>query len=143
MYARDRAQYRYGTFARRCPGRASCFYRAPDFSARIAYRGTQNRVRWRRNSGDSRAKILFVTGGLGPTTDDVTREAAAELLGLKLVRDPEVMTAISERFATRGIQFTARVERQAFVPAGAEVLPNENGTAPGLYLRANLSPHVL
>jgi len=89
-----------------------------------------------------RAEILFVTGGLGPTTDDVTREAAAELLGLKLVRDPEVMTAISERFATRGIQFTARVERQAFVPAGAEVLRNESGTAPGLYLRANLNPHI-
>ena len=90
-----------------------------------------------------RAEILFVTGGLGPTTDDITREAAAELLGLKLIRDPKVMSAISERLATRGIQFTARVERQAFVPTGAEVLPNENGTAPGLYLRANLSPHVL
>src|SRR5438067_1338775 len=89
-----------------------------------------------------RAEILFVTGGLGPTTDDVTREAAAEVLGLKLIRDPEVMSAISERFATRGIQFTARVERQAFVPTGAEVLPNENGTAPGLYLRANLNPHI-
>ena len=89
-----------------------------------------------------RAEILFVTGGLGPTTDDVTREAAAELLGLKLIRDPEVMSAISERFATRGIQFTARVERQAFVPTGAEVLPNENGTAPGLYLRANLNPRI-
>src|SRR6266404_7915775 len=78
----------------------------------------------------SRSEILFVTGGLGPTTDDVTREAAAELLGLKLIRDPEVMTAILERFATRGIQFTARVERHAFVPAGAEVLRNESGTAP-------------
>jgi nicotinamide-nucleotide amidase len=89
-----------------------------------------------------RAEILFVTGGLGPTTDDITREAAAELLGLKLIRDPEVMSAISERFATRGIQFTTRVERQAFVPAGAEVLPNRSGTAPGLYLRANLNPHI-
>src|SRR6266705_901620 len=89
-----------------------------------------------------RAEILFVTGGLGPTTDDITREATAELLGLKLIRDPEVMLAISERFATLGIQFTPRVERQAFVPTGAEVLPNENGTAPGLYLRANLNPHI-
>jgi nicotinamide-nucleotide amidase len=89
-----------------------------------------------------RAEILFVTGGLGPTTDDVSREAAAELLGLKLIRDPEVMSAILERFAIRGIQFTARVERQAFVPTGAEVLPNENGTAPGLYLRANVNPQI-
>src|SRR6266704_6318513 len=56
----------------------------------------------------SRAEILFVTGGLGPTTDDITREAAAELLGLKLIRDPKVMSAISERLVARGIQFTAR-----------------------------------
>jgi competence/damage-inducible protein CinA-like protein len=90
----------------------------------------------------SRAEILFVTGGLGPTTDDVTREETAELLGLKLIRDPEVMSAILERFATRGIPFTARVERQAFVPAGAKVLGNESGTAPGLYLRANLNPNI-
>jgi nicotinamide-nucleotide amidase len=90
----------------------------------------------------SRAEILFVTGGLGPTTDDVTREETAGLLGLKLIRDPEVMSAILERFAIRGIPFTARVERQAFVPAGAKVLGNESGTAPGLYLRANLNPNI-
>ena len=90
----------------------------------------------------SRTEIVFVTGGLGPTTDDVTREAAAELLGMKLIRDPEVMSAISERLATRGIRFTARVARQTFVPAGAKVLPNENGTAPGLYLRADLNQHI-
>src|SRR5260370_36280355 len=73
-----------------------------------------------------RAEILFVAGGLGPTTDDVTREAAAQVLGLKLIRDPEVISAISERFATRGIQFTERVERQALVPTGAEALLNDN-----------------
>src|SRR5260370_29528764 len=89
-----------------------------------------------------RAEILFVTGGLGPTTDDVTREAADQVLGLKLIRDPEVMSAISERFATRGIQFTARVERTAPVPTGAEVLLTTKGTALGLYLRANLNPHI-
>ena len=65
-----------------------------DFSSRLrVYRGAEDRVRWCRNSADlaeifSRAEILFVTGGLGPTTDDVTREEAAELLGLKLIRDP-------------------------------------------------------
>jgi nicotinamide-nucleotide amidase len=87
-----------------------------------------------------RAEIVFVTGGLGPTTDDVTREITAQLLGLKLIFDEQIMTAISQRFANRGIKFTARVARQAYVPEGAEVFLNENGTAPGLYLRANINP---
>jgi nicotinamide-nucleotide amidase len=87
-----------------------------------------------------RAEIVFVTGGLGPTTDDITREITAELLRLKLVSDERVMTAILQRFAKRGIKFTERVSRQAYVPEGAEVFLNENGTAPGLYLRGNINP---
>ena len=90
----------------------------------------------------SRTDILFVTGGLGPTTDDMTRDVAAELLGLKLQRDDKVMAAITERLKTRGIRFTDRVSRQADVPEGAQVLANENGTAPGLYLRQNINPAV-
>jgi nicotinamide-nucleotide amidase len=95
----------------------------------------------------SRADIVFVTGGLGPTTDDITREIVSELLGLKLVHDERVMAAISERFSKRAIKFTKRVARQAYVPAGAEFFINENGTAPGLYLRKNInspvdSPHL-
>jgi nicotinamide-nucleotide amidase len=89
-----------------------------------------------------RADIVFVTGGLGPTTDDITREIVAELLGLELVRDEKVMAAISERLAKRGIQRTQRIERQAFVPMGAEVFLNENGTAPGLWFRQNINPAV-
>jgi len=79
----------------------------------------------------------LVTGGLGPTTDDLTREITAELLGLELVHDSEIMAAIEARFARRGIQITERVQRQAKVPRGAAVLPNPNGTAPGLYLKSN------
>jgi competence/damage-inducible protein CinA-like protein len=90
----------------------------------------------------TRCEILFVTGGLGPTTDDHTREVAAEFLGLKLVRDEKVMATISERFAKRGFKLTERIERQAYVPAGAQVLPNTGGTAPGLYFRANINPPV-
>src|ERR1700730_4129444 len=90
----------------------------------------------------SRADILFVTGGLGPTTDDITRENVAELLGLKLIADPQVIAAITERLSKRRIRMTDRIPRQAQVPAGAQVLPNENGTAPGLYLRANINPTV-
>ena len=88
------------------------------------------------------ADIIFVTGGLGPTTDDITRGLTADLLGLELKSDPNVIAAIKERFARRSYKWTSRIGRQADVPAGAEVLPNENGTAPGLYLRANLNPQI-
>jgi len=90
----------------------------------------------------SRAEIVIVTGGLGPTTDDITRETVAELLGLELRRDEKVMAGIAERLAKRGIRSTDRIPRQANVPTGAQVLPNENGTAPGLYLRANINPKI-
>lgn len=80
-----------------------------------------------------RADVVFTTGGLGPTTDDITREAAAELLGLPLLPDEEILSGIRERFARRGLAMAERVARQAMVPVGAEVLPNPNGTAPGLY----------
>ncbi len=80
-----------------------------------------------------RADVVFTTGGLGPTTDDLTREAAAELLGLPLLPDEEILSGIRERFARRGLPMADRVARQAMVPVGAEILPNPNGTAPGLY----------
>lgn len=95
-----------------------------------------------------RADLVFVTGGLGPTTDDITREIVAELLGLELHHDAQVMSAIEKRAAARGFRLTDRIPRQAQVPDGATVLPNAFGTAPGLYLRANIrsevpSPHLL
>lgn len=82
------------------------------------------------------AEIVFVTGGLGPTTDDITREITAELLGLKLEHDPQILAAIQKRAASRGFQLTDRVARQADVPQGAIVLRNDHGSAPGLYLPA-------
>ncbi len=92
------------------------------------------------------ADIIFVTGGLGPTTDDITREAAAELLKLPLLQDPVVAAAITERLRSRGFPMTDRILRQADVPEGATVLPNANGTAPGLYLvgrnEAERTPHL-
>ena len=89
-----------------------------------------------------RAEIIFVTGGLGPTSDDITRDLAAELLDLALKENPDLLASLKERLKTRGIKWLPSIARQAQVPAGAQVLPNENGSASGLYLRANLNPRI-
>jgi nicotinamide-nucleotide amidase len=90
----------------------------------------------------SRAEILFVTGGLGPTTDDLTCEIVAQSLGLKLERNANILAALQQRFKARGIKWTPRIGRQADVPIGAQVFANENGSAPGFYLRANINPRI-
>lgn len=87
-------------------------------------------------------EILFVTGGLGPTTDDITREMVADVLGLELRQNPELLSSLQQRLQTRGIKWAASIARQADVPAGAQVLPNENGSAPGFYLKANITPRI-
>jgi nicotinamide-nucleotide amidase len=79
-----------------------------------------------------RCDVLIVTGGLGPTSDDVTRDVVAGLLGRTLVRDEAVAAAIAQRFRKRGLVMPESVYVQALVPADARVLPNPNGTAPGL-----------
>jgi len=90
----------------------------------------------------SRCEILFVTGGLGPTTDDITREMVSESLELKLLQDPELLKSLQRRLQARGIKWSSGIARQADVPAGARVLPNEHGSAPGFYLKANINPGV-
>jgi len=90
----------------------------------------------------ARCEILFVTGGLGPTSDDITREMVAESLGLELRQDPQLLTSLRQRLRLRGIKWAAGIARQADVPSGAQVLPNENGSAPGLYLKANINPRI-
>ena len=87
-------------------------------------------------------EILFVTGGLGPTSDDITREMVADLLGLELQKSSELLASLRQRLQVRGIKWTSGIARQADVPVGAEVLPNQNGSAPGLYLRANINPQI-
>lgn len=82
----------------------------------------------------ARADIIIFMGGLGPTEDDLTREAVAEALTLNLERHPEILALIEERFAKRGWKMTQNNAKQADVLTGATVLPNPNGTAPGQWL---------
>jgi nicotinamide-nucleotide amidase len=84
----------------------------------------------------SRYPLLIVTGGLGPTMDDVTREALARAFGLGLTEHPAALEQIEARLRSRGRPMTAVSRRQALVPQGAEVLPNPAGTAPGVLLGA-------
>jgi nicotinamide-nucleotide amidase len=76
--------------------------------------------------------VLIITGGLGPTSDDFTRDVVAELLGRKLVRDEAVAAHIAERIRNRRVRLPESIYVQALVPTGAQVLTNRNGTAPGL-----------
>jgi nicotinamide-nucleotide amidase len=82
----------------------------------------------------NRADIVVTMGGLGPTVDDLTREAVAEALGLRLKRDQAIVGALYARFAARRIPITENNARQADVIDGATVLENPNGTAPGQWL---------
>ncbi|HKW17216.1 MAG TPA: competence/damage-inducible protein A [Terriglobales bacterium] len=82
----------------------------------------------------SRADILVFSGGLGPTEDDLTREALAEMLGLQLRRDPQILEAIERRFTEHGWKMSPNNVKQADVISGATVLPNANGTAPGQWI---------
>jgi competence/damage-inducible protein CinA-like protein len=81
-----------------------------------------------------RSDIVIFMGGLGPTEDDLTREAVAEALGLELHRDEEIIEKLKQRFAARGYKMTPNNFQQADVIAGALVLPNPNGTAPGQWI---------
>jgi nicotinamide-nucleotide amidase len=78
--------------------------------------------------------VIVCTGGLGPTTDDITSECVAEVLGVPLVRDEASLEAIRERMARFGRKMAASNEKQADFPEGATILPNRKGTAPGFHV---------
>jgi nicotinamide-nucleotide amidase len=82
-----------------------------------------------------RADLIVTTGGLGPTSDDLTRDLIAQLLGKKLRLDDAVLDHIKRRFAARNLPMPKNNEVQALVPEGALVLANPNGTAPGLAMK--------
>ncbi len=78
------------------------------------------------------ADAVIMCGGLGPTHDDLTREAIARVMGVELVQDDAVADVIREMFAARGRPMSANNLRQAQVPVGATIIPQTRGTAPGL-----------
>jgi len=87
----------------------------------------------------SRADVLIVTGGLGPTSDDLTREITAEVLGLDLIEDEAAMRSLEAFFAMRNKPMADSNRKQALTPVGADILPNPNGTAPGVYIPPRLN----
>ena len=90
-----------------------------------------------------RSKVVITTGGLGPTEDDITRKITARALGKRLLLDENVLAEIKQRFQGFGVTMPERNSRQAMVIEDAEVLPNPNGTAPGMFLEHNGTAIVL
>src|SRR5258708_18134577 len=79
-----------------------------------------------------RSRVVITPGGLGPTEDEITRKVVARALGRRLALDEKVLAEIRERFQSFGMTMPERNSRQGIVIDGAEVLPNPNGSAPGL-----------
>lgn len=90
-----------------------------------------------------RTPILITIGGLGPTEDDVTRKVVARVLQRQLVLNDEILAKLQRRFKARGIEMPANNARQALVLTGSEVLENNHGTAPGLWITAEKNHIIL
>lgn len=84
----------------------------------------------------ARSDILLISGGLGPTQDDLTKETVAEAFGLSLTEDENTRRRIAQYFEKRGMELTDNNWKQAQVPEGCLVLDNENGTAPGMIVKS-------
>ncbi|MBQ9106381.1 MAG: competence/damage-inducible protein A [Clostridia bacterium] len=102
----------------------------------------RKRIQAALRSAVSRSQVIIFTGGLGPTPDDITREAVSSAVGLELVRDDEVLAGIKRYFKDSGRSFPKANEKQAYFPEGAVVFPNRKGTAAGFAISAG-SQHIL
>ena len=81
---------------------------------------------------------MIATGGLGPTADDLTRESLAELLELKLIYNVSVFDSIKERFLKLGREVSEIHKKQCYQIEGSQLLKNDRGTAPGLFVKENV-----
>jgi len=102
-------------------------------SMKVVVGDDMTNLSWIIKTACKRAQLVILTGGLGPTDDDITREAAAEALKLKLVFHEEIVEKIKNMFSKRRIHMPEINTRQAFILQGAEILENSVGTAPGQY----------
>jgi len=87
----------------------------------------------------TRADVILVTGGLGPTSDDITREALSEVTGLELIEDELALRDLKAFFDNRNIHMAPSNLKQAQAPVGSDILRNPNGTAPGIYISPKAS----
>ena len=97
----------------------------------------EERVREVLELGLSRSDVIIVSGGLGPTVDDITRQAIAKAAGRELELDADALETLKARFARFGVEMTANNRQQAMIPAGATVIPNPVGTAPGFIVETD------
>jgi nicotinamide-nucleotide amidase len=95
------------------------------------------RIRGVIELGMSRSDVIICSGGLGPTVDDVTRQAIANATGRLLILHDEALATLKERFARFGVQMTENNIQQAYIPAGAILIPNPVGTAPGFIVETD------
>ena len=114
---------------------------------KVTVRDRRDDIVWALRSAAGRSEVVIVSGGLGPTADDITAECAAEAAGVELVLHEPTLASIESRMARHGIAITPNNRRQARVPLGATVHPNRFGTAPMIELvlgdaRAFLLPGV-
>ncbi len=82
-----------------------------------------------------RADLVITSGGLGPTEDDVTVQSASKFLGLPLMKHQKTLDQIFRRMKVSGLPMTRMIERQCLIPRGAQIFPNDHGTAPGVFIK--------
>lgn len=122
--------------AEKCAGLGlSCYYQS-------VVGDNEQRLRETLQMAVGRSDVVILSGGLGPTEDDLTKEVASAVLGRELVEDAATRKQIENYFAARGISPTDNNWKQALIPLGAIILPNPNGTAPGVII-AEGNTHVV